>query len=105
MNGGEQSVSVKEAEARAAIGRRIVYWALAAVTALGVVAVLMAGLASLEKLAGVKDILGMLLPVIGACVKGDYVGSRLFPRRRWEKEARRTASSFTPRPPCRKIGA
>jgi len=33
------------------------------------------------------------------------VGSRLFPRRRWEKEARRTASSFTPRPRCSKIEA
>jgi hypothetical protein len=60
----EGQISLEEADARSKIGRRIVYWALSAVTLLGTVAMFIGG----ERATQVKDILAMLLPMIGAWV-------------------------------------
>jgi hypothetical protein len=62
------SLSVKETEARAAIGRRIVYWALSAVTLLGVAAMGMIAFVSETRFGQVKDVLAILLPMIAAWV-------------------------------------
>jgi hypothetical protein len=60
----ESQISQGEVEARSKIGRRIVYWALAAVTSLGIIAMVVGK----DRAAQVKDILAMLLPMIGAWV-------------------------------------
>ena len=63
------SLDPEESTARSKIGRHIVYWAIGAVTILGVIAIA-TGLATKDKEAYgfVKDVLSMLLPVIGAWV-------------------------------------
>jgi hypothetical protein len=60
----EGQISKAEAEARSKIGRRIVYWALGAVTLLGAIAMVVGK----DKATQVKDIMAMLLPMIGAWV-------------------------------------
>ena len=63
------SLDPDEAKARSKIGRHIVYWAIGAVTLLGVIAIV-TGIYTKDKEAYgfVKDVLSMLLPVIGAWV-------------------------------------
>jgi hypothetical protein len=68
MRETETSLSAAETEARAAIGRRIVYWALTAVTVLGVAAMVMISFVSETRFGQVKDILAILLPMIAAWV-------------------------------------
>lgn len=53
----------QEYEARSKIGKYIVYWAISAVTILGLAAIL-AGSGSKENYAKAKDVLSMLLPVM-----------------------------------------
>jgi len=50
------------------IGRNVIYWALAAITVIGVVALIAAAFDSANRTASVKDVLALLLPVIGAWV-------------------------------------
>jgi hypothetical protein len=62
-------LSRQELNARSKIGRHIVYWALGAVTILGVAAMITVAKAKApESFSQVKDILALLLPVIGAWV-------------------------------------
>jgi len=68
MNEKDSVLSPKETEARSAIGRRIVYWALSAVTVLGVTALVMIGYVPQERFSAVKDVLAILLPMIAAWV-------------------------------------
>ncbi|MEF9944011.1 MAG: hypothetical protein RR101_04170 [Burkholderiaceae bacterium] len=55
-------------EPRENIGRNVIYWALAAITVIGVVALIAAAIDSTQRVSGVKDVLALLLPVIGAWV-------------------------------------
>lgn len=66
MNGKNSDLGSDEINARSAIGRRIVYWALAAVTLMGLAAMIIGGVQN--NLTYVKDILSMLLPVMAAWV-------------------------------------
>lgn len=50
------------------IGRNIIQWALRAITVIAVVALLVAAIEPTNRAANVKDILALLLPVIGAWV-------------------------------------
>lgn len=59
-------ISATESDARSKIGRHLVYWALSAVTILGLAGMYTASNA--QTLAGVKDILSIILPVIAAWV-------------------------------------
>jgi hypothetical protein len=61
------ALSQSEVEARAKIGRRIVYWALSAVSILGLAAMFIS-VHNKDEVQPVKDILSMLLPMIGAWV-------------------------------------
>src|SRR5574342_1393854 len=53
-------------EPRENLGRNVIYWALAAITVIGVVALIAATIDSNNRVNGVKDVLALLLPVIGA---------------------------------------
>jgi hypothetical protein len=55
-------------EPRENIGRNVIYWALGAITFIGVVALIAAAFDSANRVTGVKDVLSLLLPVIGAWV-------------------------------------
>ena len=55
-------------EPRENLGRNVIYWALAAITVIGVVALIAATIDSSNRVNGVKDVLALLLPVIGAWV-------------------------------------
>jgi hypothetical protein len=63
----QETLSSQETEARSKIGRRIVYWALSAVSILGVIAMVVGALKP-EAVGTIKDILAMLLPMIAAWV-------------------------------------
>jgi len=64
----DYTMTKHETDARAAIGRHIVYWALTAVTILGLTALVMVRLVDEKQFGQVKDILAMLLPMIAAWV-------------------------------------
>lgn len=65
-----KQVSQGETDARSKIGRHIVYWALGAVTLLGLAGIACAAYFKDDpsKLTGVKDIISMILPVVAAWV-------------------------------------
>lgn len=62
-----KKTTISDAEAREKIGRRVVYFALGAITILGVAGIASAAFGT-ESFGGVKDILSMLLPVLGTWV-------------------------------------
>jgi len=64
----DRTLTSQETEARAAIGRHVVYWALTAVTILGITALVMIRYVDEKQFGQVKDVLAILLPMIAAWV-------------------------------------